>query len=136
MTVRTERRRPILDADIRNLDLLPVRFLLARQAGWSAKRIRKAELEYQLYWQMIRDEPSRAHVPSIDADEFWHHHLQCTAHYVEACRQIFGRLLCHYPFAGTLGREDARQQRRRFEKSQAKLVEMRGVYRQVRKAHR
>jgi hypothetical protein len=127
-----ERRRAVLDADIRKVNLVPVRFLLAMQLGWSLQRIRKAEHEYRLYWQMIRDQPAAAQVPSVDADQVWHCHLQCTALYVEACQQIFGRLLCHYPFAGALGHQDARRQRRRFKKSQAMLAEMRGTCRRAR----
>jgi hypothetical protein len=119
----------VLDADIRALDLAPVHLVLAISQGWSAARIQRAELEYRLFLQLVRNEPRRAQVPSVAGDQFWHAHLQCTAHYVETCQRIFGQLLCHYPFAGALGAQDARRQRRRYQESQAKLAEMRGACR-------
>ena len=119
----------LLDEDIRELNLTPVHLVLAISQGWTTKRIQRAELEYRMFLQLVRNDPRRGQVPSIAGDEFWHAHLQCTAHYVEVCQKIFGRLLCHYPFAGALGAQDARRQRRRFQESQAKLAEMRGAYR-------
>jgi len=126
------RQRPmadLLDADIRELNLSPVRLVLVLSHGWSDAQIRRAELDYRLFLQLVRNDPRRPQVPSIAGDQFWHAHLQCTAHYVDACQKIFGRLLCHYPFAGALGARDARRQRRRFQESQAKLAEMRNACR-------
>lgn len=116
-----------LDADIRELNLVPVCFLLATSQKWPLDRIRRAELEYRLFLQMVRNNPRQTQVPSVDADEFWHGHLQCLELYVDDCQRLFGRLLLHYPFAGAFGGNDTHRQRRRFKESQARLAEMRGV---------
>src|SRR5688500_11758329 len=122
----------VLDADVRELNLVPVCFLLATQQNWSLARIRRAELEYRMFLQMVRNHPRQTPVPSVAADLFWHAHLQCLELYVEACQRLFGRLLMHYPFAGAFGGADTRRQRRRFKESQAKLAEMRGADRRAR----
>ena len=121
-----------LDADIRELNLVPVCFLLATSQKWSLARIRRAELEYRLFLQMVRNHPRQIQVPSVAADQFWHGHLQCLELYVEDCQRLFGRLLLHYPFAGVFGGRDTRRQRRRFKESQARLAEMRGTRRPAR----
>ena len=126
---RQQSMADVLDADIGALDLTPVHLVLALSQGWSTARIRRAELDYRLFLQLVRNEPRCPQVPSLAGDQFWHAHLQCTAHYVETCQRIFGQLLCHYPFAGALGAQDARRQRHRYQESQAKLAEMRGAYR-------
>jgi hypothetical protein len=122
----------VLDADIRELNLVPVCFLLATSQQWPLARIRRAELEYRLFLQMVRNDPRQIPVPSLDADQFWHGHLQCLELYVDDCQRLFGRLLLHYPFAGAFGGNDTRRQRQRFQKSQAKLAEMRGARRPAR----
>lgn len=122
----------VLDADIRELNLVPVCFLLATQQNWSLARIRRAERDYRIFLQMVRNHPRKVQVPSMAADLFWHAHLQCLELYVEACQRLFGRLLMHYPFAGVFGGEDTRRQRRRFKESQATVAKMRSASRPAR----
>jgi hypothetical protein len=115
---------PPLEALIANLDLAPVRYLLAINERWTLERILIAELEYRCFLQLIRAMPQSPAVPSPDADIYWHQHILCTPLYVAHCESLFGKYLHHYPFSGHFGTRDAARQHKRFQKSQVAIAEM------------
>jgi hypothetical protein len=126
MGKRKERPAPSgIEPCIADLNLVPVQYSLAVTYGWSRDRISAATREYRLYLQLVRNQPSRPHVPSADADLFWHEHILCTELYAADCDAVFGRYLHHFPFAGRFGPRDALRQRKRHLESQAALAEMR-----------
>ena len=126
---RQHSMRDALDDDIRALDLVPVRFVLAISDGWPLDRVLAAEADYRCFLQRVRSRPRAAQVPSRDADLVWHAHILCTERYAEDCQRLFGRFLHHYPFAGRFGRRGAQRQQRRFLDSQATLAEMQRAHR-------
>jgi hypothetical protein len=125
--VQSKLTEAALDPDIRELDLLPVRYALVLSQRWGLPRILRAEMEYRLFLQAVRRYPKGPQVPSRDADIVWHAHLLCSELYAEHCRTLFGRFLHHYPFAGSFGKRDAARQQRRFTRSQKRIADMRGA---------
>lgn len=106
--------RDTLDADIRNLDLEPISFLVAFEQGWPLQKLDAIELEYRCFLQLVRDYPDDNIVPSRDCDLYWHAHILTLGLYLEHCAQLFGAPLLHYPFSGVLGEEDFARQQARF----------------------
>ena len=91
-------KRSQLDADLRDLDLTPVRYQLALQ-GWTLARILAAETEFLTFLQSIRRDPTQPHAPTANADLYWHEAILITPFYHGICERHFGRYLHHWPFA-------------------------------------
>jgi len=113
-----------LDAEICELNLEPIAFLVALTERWGVERIDAAELEYRCFLQLARDFPDRPLAPSQDADTFWHCHVLTLGLYLEHCQKVFGRPLLHWPFSGAMGEADAARQRARFEESRYLISEL------------
>jgi hypothetical protein len=110
------------DARMREVDLAPVRYQLVVACGWDLPRIQQAEREYLAFLRLVDGDRDGGHVPTADADEYWHQHILCTTRYVRDCQALFGAYLHHYPFSGRFGADDARQQRARSEQSRALMA--------------
>jgi hypothetical protein len=113
-----------LDAEIAELNLEPIAFLVALTERWRVERIDAAELEYRCFLQLARDFPDRPLAPSRDVDIFWHCHVLTLGLYLEHCQKVFGRPLLHWPFSGALGEADAARQSARFEESRCLISEL------------
>src|SRR5689334_12278477 len=87
-------------AQVRALNLVPVRYVLAVNQGWTLARVRRAEAGYRKFLERIAQRPQRPQMPSADVDEFWHAHILCTQLYTADCQRLFGRYLHHAPFFG------------------------------------
>jgi hypothetical protein len=106
-----------LDEDIATIDLSAACNLLARKHYWPYVRIRKAEREFRVMLQLVRQFPAEPIVPTPLADEFWHACLMVNEVYQAHCAQLFGRELYHDPFAGMRGAQDQQDQIVRFQRS-------------------
>lgn len=93
-----DRQKIGLDPAVRNLELTPVRYLLARQYGWSLSRILAAELGFLAFLQAIRNSPDTPLTPTSEVDEYWHQAILLTPFYVDLCQQLFGKYLHHWQF--------------------------------------
>src|SRR5262249_6321178 len=92
-------RRQRFAAELRDLDLNPVRYQLRRQYHWSLERILRAEDEFLEFLAAIQRDPELPRVPTAEADLFWHSLLLIGPLYMSVCDRVFGgRLLLHDPF--------------------------------------
>lgn len=62
-------------------------------------------------------------VPSLDIDEFWHHHILNTQKYTRDCGFIFGEYFHHYPFLGSRVRMDKEERKKGFARTQELHIE-------------
>lgn len=107
-----------LDEDIRALNLEGPAFKACVEEGWDLDTVDRADLEYRVFLQAIRDNPGVSLAPSKLVDAFWHHHILDTQAYIEDCDRLFGEYVHHFPYAGIRSEDDARQQDERFQRSQ------------------
>ncbi|WP_241613877.1 glycine-rich domain-containing protein [Rosenbergiella epipactidis] len=75
---------------------------------WSKKELEMTEQYYKnfLYLNKKYGKEIKIIVPSIEIDEFWHHHILDTRSYMRDSLNIFGYYFHHYPYFGTRGDED------------------------------
>ncbi|UJR52617.1 MULTISPECIES: glycine-rich domain-containing protein [Dickeya] len=57
-------------------------------------------------------------VPTVEVDEFWHHHILDTRSYIKDSMNIFGYYFHHYPYFGMRGDDDYLNLQRAFEVTQ------------------
>ena len=77
-----------------------------------------AEREYKRFLTLIKVNPKMEIVPTKLMDKFWHQHILDTVAYEKDCSTIFGYFLHHFPYFGIYGKEDEKNLRTAFEKSQ------------------
>jgi len=53
--------------------------------------IKNSLRDYKRFLLLIRENPNRTIVPSVDIDEVWHAHLLCPVAYIRDCFKIFGK---------------------------------------------
>lgn len=99
--------------EVSSLDLSPIRTKLLDSdhgPGWSAEEVEEGERLYRYFLalQIAYPESEPPVVPTVSADEFWHHHILDTRKYEADCQRLFGRFLHHFPYFGMRGPEDAK----------------------------
>jgi hypothetical protein len=104
----------MLSPKIRDLNLESIAFKVALDERWPLHEVDEAEFLYRCYLQAKLKYPKSALAPSRVIDIFWHHHILDTRKYTRDCKEIFGRYLHHFPYAGVRGTEDRIAQERRF----------------------
>lgn len=96
---------------IESLDLNNVTRKLMEPApegkGWTLEQALEAGKWYRRFLQLCVLYPTKAVVPNLYIDTFWHQHILDTRAYAKDCQKIFGHFLHHYPYFGLNG--DAQQ---------------------------
>lgn len=88
----------VVHESVKKLDLaVVVDHLLAEMPHLAGEEIVKIESDYRLFLNHVRDNPQTPHVPGIQVDQLWHHHILFTKKYAEDCEKIAGTFVHHTP---------------------------------------
>ncbi len=74
--------------------------------GWTYSQCEEAEYEYKRFLLLIYRNPQTGIVPNKIMDKFWHFHILDTRKYYADCKEIFGKLIHHFPYLGMRGEQD------------------------------
>jgi hypothetical protein len=88
---------------------------------WSQKELEITEQYYKnfLYLNKKYGHEVKVIVPTLEVDEFWHHHILDTRSYIRDCDNIFGYYFHHYPYFGMRSEADNENLEKAFELTQA-----------------
>jgi hypothetical protein len=89
------------------LDLVPVKFKLVKEKGWTFDRANNVEPQYKAFLFLIGGKDGYYLVPTHDIDEMWHAHILDTRKYMADCAKHFGAYVHHYPYLGLKDEDDA-----------------------------
>ena len=103
------------------LDLVPIKYKLMREKGWTAERADRTEKQYRAFLFLALRQNGLSLVPSLDIDEMWHAHILDTRKYMSDCARFLGEYLHHYPYLGLENEADAERARHLFEATCQKL---------------
>ncbi|CDH43655.1 glycine-rich domain-containing protein [Candidatus Contendibacter odensensis] len=83
---------------IENFDYSPIRRDLAKDLGWSEKRIAQVESKAKAFFKCILVSNDGLRLsPDEEIDKFWHLFILRTQLYREFCEQVFGKFIDHQP---------------------------------------
>jgi len=98
-------------AKVSKIDLTPINKKLQYEnpALWTRMTVGEAEAAYRRFLALNLMFPSTTFAVNRIVDEYWHQHILDTRKYAADCEMVFGHFLHHYPYFGTEGEEDRRQ---------------------------
>lgn len=91
-------------------DTEPIKATLRREEQWDAEKLDRVELLTKCFLAMSDIRPEMVCVPTEEIDTFWHTWILDTRKYAEDMQNVFGRMIHHYPYAGTIDQADADRQ--------------------------
>lgn len=105
------------------LDLVPVKYKLVKEKGWSLQRVTIVEPQYKAFLYLIGTKHDQMFVPTLDIDEMWHGHILDTRKYMADCAEHFGEYIHHYPYLGLKDGEDEVRAQKLFAATCAVMLE-------------
>jgi hypothetical protein len=95
--------RIALDADIADLDLGPISYLLVLEQGWTLGRAATGEQDYRCWLQWVRDCPDTVIRPDADVNRYWECHRLSSDRYQSQIEQLFEGRLPRTLYPGRIG---------------------------------